>query len=486
METTPLSAGQVVANLAGQLVRLDDLIAAMGNLETQIHGCAVAIGFVFLVLGTMQGFFSGLPHKFFYQIVRSLILVALICGWNSVDNTIGSAVKSFRNYPVRVTLKGSNQSIGPGPLDVSTLELMISEKLGRDVSEVTSSQSQKPVNIPLLGNAINEVLTAIHRATHLVDLVLYGIFLFLVVLCQLIIRLMEFLQQAILVLFRFYVPIGLSFHSSPSLNSLGHGFFKNYFGVQCWPVGWAFVNLVTFALVSQLSAPNPDDIGSLLLAIAAFIPIVLWVLLGHLIGPFYAQKIITHGGQALQGMIGGIVAASGAAFAKGADMLSSGAMAGAALASGNPVLVPGATKRSGSRFERSTKNGLENTTNSDSAWSTQPTADSAYKQSRNCASTEGYPNIANFATGVALMGGLSLLTAARVAGGLVQGVGTLTSNAGGDSAQVDVALVRHAGSGLSSNHSFNRSSQRARQYVQSAPSSAINDQDPSPPESSDV
>jgi hypothetical protein len=485
METTALSAGQVVANLAGQLVRLDDVIAAMGDLETQIHGCAVAIGFVFLVLGTMQGFFSGLPHKFFYQIVRSLILVTLICGWNSVDNTIGSAVQSFRNYPVRITLKGSSQSIGPGPLDVSSLELMISEKLGQAVSEVTSSQSQKTVNVPLLGNAINEVLTAIHRATHLVDLVLYGIFLFLVVLCQLIIRLMEFLQQAILVLFRFYVPIGLSFHSSPSLNSLGHGFFKHYFGVQCWPVGWAFVNLVTFALVSQLSAPNPDDIGSLLLAIAAFIPIMLWVLLGHLIGPFYAQKIITHGGQALQGMLGGILAASGAAFGKGADVLTSGAIVGAALAAGNPVLGSGA-KASGSRFERSTKNELEDTANSDSAWSNQPTADSAYKQSRNSASTEAYPNVANFATGVAVMGGLSLLTAARVAGGLVQGVGTLTSNAAGDSAQLDVALVRYVGSGLSSNPSFSRSSQRARQYVQSAPSSATNDQDSSPPESSNV
>ena len=479
MGTTALSAGQIVANLAGQLVRLDDVLAAMGDLESQIHGCAVALGFVFLVLGTMQGFFSGSPNKFFYQIVRSLILVSLICAWNSVEGTIGGVVKSFRNYPVRITLKGSNQSIGPGPLDISTLEFMISQKLGKDVNGLVSSQSQETVNVPLLGNAINEVLTAIHRTTHLVDLVLYGIFLFLVVLCQLIIRLMEFLQQAILILFRFYVPIGLSFHSSPSLSSLGHGFFRHYFGVQCWPIGWAFVNLVTFALVSQLSAPKPDDIGSLLLAIAAFLPIVLWVLLGHLIGPFYAQKIITHGGQALQGMIGGVVAASGAAFAKGADLLGSGAIVGAALATGNPS---GAAKPRLSQFERSNTN--EN--NSDSGWSHSAAADTTYKQSEGSGSAESYPSVPNFATGVAVVGGLSLLTAARVAGGLAQGIGALTSNAGGDSAQVDVALVRHIVSGLSSSPSFSRSSQRARQYVQSAPLSTPNDQDPSPPESSNV
>src|SRR5262249_29641493 len=102
MGTTALSAGQVVANLAGQLVRLDDVIVAMADIETQIHGCAVTVGFVFLVLGTMQGFFSGSPNKFFYQIVRSLVLVSMICGWNSIDGTIGAAVKSFRNYPVRI------------------------------------------------------------------------------------------------------------------------------------------------------------------------------------------------------------------------------------------------------------------------------------------------------------------------------------------------------------------------------------------------
>jgi hypothetical protein len=287
------------------------------------------------------------------------------------------------------------------------------------------------------------------------------------------------------VIVRIYVPIGLSFHSSPSLNSLGHGFFKHYFGVQCWPVGWAFVNLVTFALVSQLSAPNPDDIGSLLLAIAAFIPIVLWVLLGHLIGPFYAQKVITHGGQALQGMVGGIVAASGAAFVKGAETLGSGAIAGIALASGNPGLALGAAKPRSSRFERSDRNEVEDASNWEAGWSTQPTAaDSSYKESRS--SGESYPSVRNFATGVAVIGGLSLLTAARVAGGLAQGIGSLTSNAEGDSAQVDVALVRHVVSGLSSNPSFNRSSQRARQYVQNAPLSAPNDQDPYPPESSNV
>ncbi|MBV8970218.1 MAG: hypothetical protein JO331_14340, partial [Verrucomicrobia bacterium] len=194
---------------------------------------------------------------------------------------------------------------------------------------------------------------------------------------------------------------------------------------------------------------------------------------------FYAQKIITHGGQALQGMIGGVVAASGAAFAKGADLLGSGAIVGAALATGNPS---GAAKPRLSQFERSNTN--ENS--SDSGWSHSAAADTTYKQSERSGSAESYPSVPNFATGVAAVGGLSLLTAARVAGGLAQGIGALTSNAGGDSAQVDVALVRHVVSGLSSSPSSSRSSQRARQYVQSAPLSTPNDQDPSPPESSNV
>ena len=47
------------------------------------------------------------------------------------------------------------------------------------------------------------------------------------------------------------------------------------------------------------------------MAIVWSVPILLWVVIGHVIGPFYAQKVVARGGAELQAFTGAMVAAVG-------------------------------------------------------------------------------------------------------------------------------------------------------------------------------
>jgi opacity protein-like surface antigen len=121
----------------------------------------------------------------------------------------------------------------------------------------------------------------------------------------------SFLQQAIVVFLDLYVPIALAEFSVRGLQSQGEAFFKNYIGVHAWPVGGVFANLVTLALLQALSAPHSENPVEILGAIVWSVPILLWVIIGHVIGPFYAQKVVARGGAELQTFAGAMIAAVG-------------------------------------------------------------------------------------------------------------------------------------------------------------------------------
>jgi hypothetical protein len=140
---------------------------------------------------------------------------------------------------------------------------------------------------------------------------LYTIFLLALLLCELIVVLMEVLQNCILVFLGLYVPIGFAEFSIPGLRGQAEAFFKTYIGVQCWPIGWVFVNVVTIALCQNLIAPNQENLGQLLIAILWCVPVLLWVVIGHVLAPFYTQKIVTRGGAELQGFVGAMISAVG-------------------------------------------------------------------------------------------------------------------------------------------------------------------------------
>jgi hypothetical protein len=139
-------------------------------------------------------------------------------------------------------------------------------------------------------------------------------------ICEWIVVMMGFLQRAIVVFLDLYVPIALAEFSLRSLQSQGQAFFRNYVGVHAWPVGWVFANLVTLALLQALPAPHTNDAIEILGAIVWSIPVLLWVIMGHVIGPFYAQKVVTRGGAELQAFAGAMVATvggtSGVAYAR--------------------------------------------------------------------------------------------------------------------------------------------------------------------------
>jgi hypothetical protein len=62
-----------------------------------------------------------------------------------------------------------------------------------------------------------------------------------------------------------------------------------------------------------LIAPNQENLGQLLIAILWCVPVLLWVVIGHVLAPFYTQKIVVRGGAELQGFVGAMISAVGGA-----------------------------------------------------------------------------------------------------------------------------------------------------------------------------
>jgi hypothetical protein len=169
---------------------------------------------------------------------------------------------------------------------------------------------------------------------------------------------MEVLQSCILVFLGLYVPIGFAEFSIPSLRGQAAAFFKAYIGVQCWPIGWVFVNVVTIALCQNLIAPNQENLGELLIAILWCIPVLLWVVIGHVLAPFYTQKIVVRGGAELQAFAGAMISAVGGtsgAFYGGAFGLGKRATLGLSQGIG-AIKYPIANARSGARQSNSSGN----------------------------------------------------------------------------------------------------------------------------------
>src|SRR5271166_1600744 len=156
--------------------------------------------------------------------------------------------------------------------------------------------------------------------------ILFAIYLLCLLLCKVIIILMQFLQKMVVVGFKLYTPIAVAEYAHRSLRSKAIGFFLTFVGVLAWPVGWSLVNAITFGVFKSLPAPQDQNFATLMIAIVLAVPVLLWVLIGHVMAPIFVQKVVIRGGAVIQGFAGTIFSAVGAS----SMAIYSGGLAGSA------------------------------------------------------------------------------------------------------------------------------------------------------------
>jgi hypothetical protein len=297
-------------------LHLEAILAAMQNIERQLEPIAMIVAFVLLVFGAMRGFLESESRKFMLNLLRAIIIVCLIGHWFQVKQWLGHAAEGLTHYQIDVSVTALGQDSRPVAVGENVEE--IRSLIQQRITQKSDSKDQlNPGDVTNPLQAMQKLFNA--NVSHYLSTVLWHIYMAVLFICEWIVVMMSFLQRAIVVFLDLYVPIALAEFSTRSLQSQGQAFFRNYVGVHAWPVGWVFANLVTLALLQALPAPHTNNAIEILGAIVWSIPVLLWVIIGHVIGPFYAQKVVTRGGAELQAFAGTMLATvggtSGAAYA---------------------------------------------------------------------------------------------------------------------------------------------------------------------------
>jgi len=331
----PTSLSSMLSSVSSFASGLAAIVTGMQKVADQIEPIFLCVAFVLLVFGTMRGFMQNDLRHFFGNLVRVVILVSLIGNWTLVTGIVSNAVNAACGLQISANfgVLTNNQTMTTSArMDIGQLTQILGSKASGSITTIVQGQTTQPASSQAQSaNGLQQFLnwfnpasqvqqagqaalqSALSTATHALCAVLYTVFLLALLLCELIVVLMEVLQNCILVFLGLYVPIGFAEFSIPSLRGQAEGFFKTYIGVQCWPVGWVFVNVITIALCKNLIAPNQENLGQLLIAILWCVPVLLWVVIGHILAPFYTQKIVVRGGAELQGFVGAMISAVGGA-----------------------------------------------------------------------------------------------------------------------------------------------------------------------------
>ena len=444
---------------------LTQIIPNIQKLAYQIAPFFYCIAFVLLVFGSMRGFLHNDRQRFFGNLLRVVILIALMGSWPAIKGAVSNAVNAFCSVQVNSDLFSQSKISGlglqtnsndSGQLNVSALENVIMQK---GLAQMTPSWQQTVLNF----------LTPV---THYLCMILYAIYLLALVVCQLIVAGMNLLQQCVLILFDLYVPIGLAEFSVPNLRGQAETFFKAYLGVQCWPIGWILANVVTVALFNCLVPPSPENAIGIVLAIVVCIPIVLWMVIGYVLAPFYVQKVVMRGGAELQAFAGAMISAVGGtsgAFYGGAFGLGERATVGLRQGMG-AIRYPVANASSGARQNSSSGNDGNNSNGEQGSGIDDPLGGflPGYRGIEESGGSNG-----GTADTARNLGGWGLTKAmnagefaARTAGNMANTLGSLVADASGNR----IGPERGFGLPRMQRNSPNRSSRRAANYLnQSTP-----------------
>jgi hypothetical protein len=352
-----LSDSQTYTAATGALdgfLNLEPLVDSIQRVLNDYQPAAYAIAFVLLTVGTMREFLYPETRRFLQAILRAVLLVASIGYATNFIDWCDQAAQALAKLPAaeQVNLGGVSYSIKPGQAPAITqLEEVLQAKIkGSDFNQSGSANAavngQKPPQFssnPLdFGKDVGIAWSSIAGfAQNLVWEILFAIYLLCLLLCKVIIILMQFVQKVVVIGFKLYTPIAVAEYAHRSLKSKALGFFLTFVGVLTWPVGWSLVNTVTLGIFKSLPAPQNQNFATLMIAIVLAIPVLLWVLIGHVLAPIFVQKVVIRGGAVIQAFAGTVLSAVGA---------SSMAIYGGGLAGSANWLAQ--TKQSTGRGER--------------------------------------------------------------------------------------------------------------------------------------
>jgi hypothetical protein len=328
---------------------LQKIVQTAQAMADTVWDFSIMIAFVLMVFGAIQGFLHADQRRFFATLLRLTIVVSLISGTKIWKGWLHDAVQGIANNTVSINMQLTNpaqtvtftSTMRP---DIGMIEQVLKAKYPDPTARVTPANSQNSQNSAWWDvsgwyqKIVNEADQQLKKfnifewGMWIVRNIILSILVLFFRLCVWVVYLMTMLQQVVIIFLSIYVPIALAELSIHSLRNQGLSFLKTLVGAHCWPIGWVFVNIITVAMLDGLPQPDPMNLGSILLCLIYIIPIFLWTLIGHFLAPFYAQKIVVHGGVALQGFTGAMLAVTGqmtgavyGAIAAGAT----GALAGA-------------------------------------------------------------------------------------------------------------------------------------------------------------
>jgi hypothetical protein len=307
-------------------LNLQPLLNSIQDILNCYFPAAYLVAFVLLVVGTMREFLFPETRRFMQNLLRAVLLVAAISFLPSFMNWCDQAFKALAELPAAQTIAFGDSryaiKAGGGGSSVTAIEQVLQSKItvsnaatGGSVSSDSSTKgtpqfSGNPLDI---GKNVETVWNYIvGRGVNLVWQILFAIYLLCLLLCKFIIVLMQFLQKVTIMGFKLYAPIAVAEYAHHSLKSKSTAFFLTFAGVMTWPVGWSIINAVTLGVLKSIPGPQDQNFATLMVAIVLAIPVLLWVVIGHVVAPVYMQKVVMRGGGVIQGFVGTMYSAVGA------------------------------------------------------------------------------------------------------------------------------------------------------------------------------
>ncbi|MBV9999178.1 MAG: hypothetical protein JO015_08700 [Verrucomicrobia bacterium] len=329
------------------------ILTSVGTLAGQLESVSYLIAFVLLVTGALDGFLKPAQLlRFLQHLARLVCLVTVIVAQTAIHTLLQQMVDGIANQTVSLTVQDYASAYKTVNVNARLDEAVLQAIIDSKVNPADHPGANQPAQSSgWFGGLLKEAGDLIKLVSgRMFHHVVFALVCTALRICALVVALTDFLQKLILILLGIWYPIGIAQLSVSGLKSVGTHFISTYVGVHVWPIGMIFVNLVACGLLAGVTAVQPGQIVALLMMLVYVFPILIWLLVGSFIAPVFAQKLVTHGGSALQAMTGAMVATTSAVTAR----LVSGAAQGlGSMVSGHGgAQGPGPSRREGGDFLR--------------------------------------------------------------------------------------------------------------------------------------